>query len=83
MVEDLDEGDILAQEGTPIEPGMSLDELIRATKRRSAEVLYRTLGEVMRGEASYIPLPDEEGSYFSWPTREQAKEFRRRGKRLL
>lgn len=83
MVVDLDKGDILKRKGTPIEPGDSLDDLIRRTKRRSAEILLETLEEVRRGTARLSPLPAEEGSYFTWPTREQAREFRRRGHRLL
>jgi methionyl-tRNA formyltransferase len=83
MVEDLDKGDILTQAGTTIEPDDSLDEVIRRTKHRSAEVLAETLEEVRTATARLSPLPAVEGSYFTWPTREQAREFRRRGKRLL
>ncbi|MCG8480379.1 MAG: hypothetical protein MI724_14900, partial [Spirochaetales bacterium] len=43
MVEDLDRGDILLQEATPITPDMSLEDLIRATKRRSAAALWSLL----------------------------------------
>jgi len=79
----LDRGDILLQRGTPIEPGMSLDALIRATKIQSARALRDLLESIARGEATLTPLPDEEGSYFGWPTRAEARAFRRRGGRLL
>lgn len=79
----LDRGDILLQRGTPIEPGMSLDALIRATKIQSARALRDLLESIARGEATLTPLPDEEGSYFRWPTRAEARAFRRRGGRLL
>lgn len=80
---ELDRGDILVRQGTPIEPGMSLDALIRATKIESARVLRHLLESIARGEARLTPLPEEEGSYFGWPTRDEAREFRRRGGRLL
>jgi methionyl-tRNA formyltransferase len=83
MAEELDRGEILCQRHTPIEEGMSLESLIRLTKVRSARALWTVLDRYAAGTIHAEPLPAEEGSYFSWPTREQAREFRRRGKRLL
>lgn len=79
----LDRGGILLQRGTPITAGMSLDALIRATKTESARALRKLLGAISGGTARLKPLPDAEGSYFGWPSREEAREFRRRGGRLL
>jgi methionyl-tRNA formyltransferase len=83
MVEDLDKGDILAQAATPITDTMSLEQLMRESKRRSARVLWDTLVEMTDAGVETRPLPDEEGSYYTWPTREEARELRRRGRRLL
>lgn len=83
MAEDLDKGDILAQRATPIEPDTSLEQLIRRTKIRSARTLWNVLDRFAAGTAVASPLPAEKGSYFTWPTAEEAREFRRRGKRLL
>lgn len=83
MVEELDKGDILLQQATEIEPGMSLDALIRRTKARSAAALLEVLRGLRDGTIRTTPLPDEEGSYFSFPGRADAKAFRARGKRLL
>ncbi len=83
MVEDLDHGDILVREVTPITPEMSLEELMRTTKIRSAAALWALLTRIVDAGVETSPLPDEEGSYFTWPTREEAREFRRRGRRLL
>jgi methionyl-tRNA formyltransferase len=80
---ELDRGDVLLQSGTPILSGMSLDRLIRETKTRSARSLHDLLIAISRGEAQLRPLPDDVGSYFGWPTREEARAFRRRGGRLL
>ena len=83
MVENLDQGDILRQAETPIDDRMSLERLMKTTKRRSAAVLWATLVEMTRDGVETRPLPADEGSYFTWPTREQARELRRRGRRLL
>ncbi len=83
MVEDLDKGDILLQRATPISDGMSLEELIRLTKIRSARALWHLLDRFATGNVEVTPLPEEKGSYFTWPSREEAREFRRRGRKLL
>ena len=79
----LDRGGILLQRGTDITPGMSLDRLIRTTKIESARALRDLLKMIAKGEARTTTLPDHEGSYFSWPTRAEARAFRRCGGRLL
>ncbi len=81
MVPKLDRGDILFQARTPIPPEMSLEELMTETKRASASALWAFLESVKRGEATARPLVGE-GSYFTWPTRKEAREFRRRGRRV-
>ena len=83
MVADLDKGDILAQAATPITETMSLEQLMRETKKRSARVLWNTLVRMTEEGVETRPLPEEEGSYYTWPTREEARELRRRGRRLL
>lgn len=83
MVEQLDKGDILLQQKTEIEPGMSLDALIKQTKAGSAAALLQVLHGLRDGTLTAQPLPEEEGSYFSFPTRKDARAFQARGKRLL
>ncbi|MDA3949445.1 MAG: formyltransferase family protein [Spirochaeta sp.] len=81
MVPELDAGDVLFQARTPITPGMSLEELMTITKENSARALWAFLDELYRGEATARPLAAE-GSYFTWPNRTEAREFRRRGYRV-
>ncbi|MFP4331305.1 MAG: glycosyltransferase [Spirochaetaceae bacterium] len=83
MAEELDRGDILLRRPTPIRPDMSLEELIRETKVKSARALWTLLDRFATDTVEPTPLPDEAGSYFSWPTRQEAREFRRRGRKLL
>ncbi len=81
MVRELDKGDILFRSATPIEPSMSLEDLMARTKENSARALWDFLREVYRGTATRRPLSGE-GSYYTWPTRKEAREFRRRGYRV-
>jgi len=81
MVPKLDAGSILFQAHTPIEEEMTLEELMTRTKARSAKALWEFLEALYRGEISPRPMVGE-GSYFTWPTRAEAREFRRRGKRV-
>ncbi len=83
MVRDLDRGDIMLQRGTPIEPGMSLHDLMVRSKVNSAAALREALDLLRTGRAHLAPLPEVEGSYFTWPTRAEAKAFVRAGGRLL
>lgn len=83
MAEKLDKGDIIAQSATPIEEGMSLDALIRKTKEHSAAVLWEVLVRFRAGTVAAVPLPPDEGSYFSFPTAAERKVFKEKGKRLF
>jgi len=79
----LDDGAILAQSASPVVPGESLDQLIRRTKRGGARLMLETLEALKAGTATEGPNPASEGSYFSFPTRADVREFRRRGLRLI
>lgn len=83
MVEELDKGAIIRQEKTKIEADMSLDQLVRQTKINAAQALWKVLIQFLNDEIEYEALPDIEGSYFSFPTKEDVKEFKSQGKRLL
>jgi methionyl-tRNA formyltransferase len=79
----LDEGAILAQSETEVRDGESLDSLIRRTKRSSVHVLLGVLRDMIGEKVVELPNPADRGSYHSFPTRADVREFRRRGYRLL
>lgn len=83
MAPKVDEGAVLLQEQLAIEPGETLDHLIRRSKRHGAHCLARVLRRVETG--SPIPLPPDpaKGSYFTFPTITEIHEFRRRGFRAI
>ncbi len=78
----IDNGAILGQVKVPIQPGTSVFELIRHTKAAGAKLMVDMIQKIQRGEIQSQPNRSEEGAYFSWPTVEQMREFRRRGGRF-
>jgi methionyl-tRNA formyltransferase len=83
MSEKIDEGAALLQEELPIEPGETLDHLIRRSKRHAAHCLARVLRDIAGNSVSKKPLDREAGSYFTFPTFDQIREFQRRGLRAI
>jgi len=79
----IDDGDILFQKETPIEPGESLDSLIKRTKKLGAIFMIDAVLSLKQGPVKPLPNRKEEATYFTFPTKEQAKEFRKRGYKLL
>jgi len=79
----IDDGDILMQEETPIEAGENLDSLIRRTKMQGAEYMVEMLRRFRTSEVRALPNRKEEATYFTFPTRRDVEEFRRRGFRLI
>jgi methionyl-tRNA formyltransferase len=82
MSSQLDEGQPLLQESLPIDPGESLDHLIRRSKRHAAHCLRRGL-EALERDDPPTALSASEGSYFTFPTLEEIREFQRRGLRAI
>jgi methionyl-tRNA formyltransferase len=83
MTEKLDDGEALLQEHLDVEPGESLDHLIRRSKRHAAHCLSRVLGALETNSVTPVSLHEETGSYFTFPTLSQIREFHRRGLRAL
>jgi methionyl-tRNA formyltransferase len=79
----VDEGNVLLQEQLPILQGESLDSLIRRTKRQGAHCMLKVLHEIARHRETEVSLESEAGSYFTFPTPAEMKEFRRRGLRAI
>jgi methionyl-tRNA formyltransferase len=79
----IDDGDILFQTETRIESAESLDALIRRTKKLGAGLMLEVLRQFRNGDLRTIENRKEEATYFTFPTRRDVEEFRRRGYRLL
>ena len=83
MAAKVDEGDALLQDSLPVIPGESLHELIRRSKRHGAHCMARVVRSIQTNEAIAVPMDHAQGSYFTFPRREEALEFRRRGLRAI
>jgi methionyl-tRNA formyltransferase len=79
----VDEGEALLQESFPFERGESLHQLVRKTKRHGAHCVARVLRSLISNTAVPVRLDQAQGSYFTFPRREEALEFRRRGLRAI
>ena len=79
----IDEGEIILQKQVPIKAGESLDDLIRRTKCLGAHAMVEAIENIRNGKVHYKENRVEEGSYFSFPTSEDVRQFRAMGHRLL
>ena len=83
MAVKVDEGAALLQDEIEIEPGESLDHLIRRSKRHGAHCMARVLQQIESGTQRPIALDNAAGSYFTFPTLDQIREFHRKGFRAI
>jgi methionyl-tRNA formyltransferase len=83
MNERLDDGPIILQEAVPIPAGETQANLMRRCKAIGARLISQTIDLLEMGEAHTQANPREEATYYSFPTPEEAREFRRTGGRWL
>jgi methionyl-tRNA formyltransferase len=79
----IDAGRIILQRAVDIDPGETLDALIKRTKRIGAHLMIEVIEMIKSGKVKYVDNRADEGTYFSFPAREDVREFKRRGKRLI
>ncbi len=80
--EGIDSGPILVQKRVEI-GDRSLDGLIKQTKRIGMDALIEAIDLIHRDAYELTPNDDGDMTYFSFPTRQDVKEFLRRGKRFF
>lgn len=79
----IDDGDIIEQGRTDISDCKSMFQIMKKTKTLGGELMLQAIQDIQNGTAKRIPNETEKGRYFTWPTVEQAREFRKRGGRLI
>ena len=79
---EIDNGGILGQVEVDIRGYRTMAQVLDATKRAGGDLMLETLRRLRRGPVEALPNPVDEGSYFTWPTDQQAREFRAKGYRL-
>lgn len=83
MTEKLDDGAPLLQEQLPVQKNESLHQLIRRSKRSAAHALARVLEGIASNTLVTGSAIQEKGTYFTFPTLHEIREFRRRGLRAI
>jgi methionyl-tRNA formyltransferase len=77
--ESIDAGELCGQRTFEIQPGESLDALIRRSKTEAAELLLTVLQEIEEGATVRRPLDLAAGSYYSWPDRPAVRRLQAAG----
>ncbi len=79
----LDDGGILLQQSTPLEPDETLHDVMGRTKRTGAHLMMKAIEQIRSGTVREIENSKEQATYYTFPNREQVREFRRRGYRVI
>ncbi len=79
----LDDGDIILQRPVEIRRGETWNSLVRRTKDEAGSAVVDAVEAMAAGTASRRPTVAADGSYFSFPTWKDAREFRRLGLRMF
>jgi methionyl-tRNA formyltransferase len=82
LAKGFDTGDILAQVKTPIPPGASVYDLNKATASDGGRLLVRVLEQQHSSGVTATPQPEGDWRTYSYPTRSDVREFRRKGGRF-
>lgn len=78
----IDSGSILVQKEIEI-GNMTQAELIKETKLLGMKAIIEAIQLIQDNTVKLIPNPDMEATYFSFPKREDVREFKRAGKRFF
>lgn len=82
MVAKIDAGKVLAQEEIPVEKGDTIADLYKKCFHCSSDVILRALEKIRNNDLSTVEN-GRERSYFSFPTDEAWKIFRKKGGRFV
>jgi methionyl-tRNA formyltransferase len=81
--EGIDSGPIIVQKEVDILPNESQQSLIKRTKRIGMDAIIEAIEKIKNNDLNLLPNNDAEMSYYSFPTREAVKKFRKAGKRFF
>ena len=83
LADNLDNGEILVQRAVEIEPPDTWDQLVRKTKAAGVDALLEAIALIEDGSVERKPNPDNEATYFSFPTAEDRRAFLAAGRRFF
>ena len=78
----IDGGDIITQQRVGISADETLHSLMRKCKSVAADAILETVSRFREGTVATLPNPPEEGSYFSFPERDDVRKFKALGRAL-
>ena len=61
----------------------SMFQLMKKTKKLGGELMVQAIEDIENGNVSVMRNDTSNGRYFTWPTVEQAREFRKNGCKLI
>ena len=79
----IDDGDIIEQGEVDLSDCNTMFKEMKKTKELGGELMVKAIKEIAEGTVTVTKNDTTKGRYFTWPTVEQAKEFRKKGKRLI
>ena len=83
MSNNIDDGDICIQKAIDISDCKSMFQLMKKTKLVGGEAMVEAIQMVSNGTIESKKNDTANGSYFTWPTIEEAKKFRKKGLKLI
>lgn len=83
MSEKIDDGDIFVQGKADISMCNSMFEIMKKTKELGGDLIVEAIKLCTENKIETRANIATEGRYFTWPTIEQARDFRKQGKRLI
>jgi len=82
MADGIDDGDILGQEKVNIKNLTTMFRVIKKTKEIGGDLMLKVLANIEQGNIKIKENNTDEGSYYSWPSPEDIKEFHKNGFKL-
>ena len=83
MNKGIDDGLIILQAEVPIPQDETQARLMRRCKRIGGRLLAEAIDLLEQGEVETLPNPAEDATYYSFPTPDEARKFRKEGGRWL
>lgn len=80
--EGIDSGPIIVQKRMPLR-GLVQEDLIKKSKKLGMDAIVKAIDLIERDAVELIPNNDTDKTYFTFPTREDVVEFRRKGGRFF
>ncbi len=82
MNERLDDGEILLQKQFKLNSEESLEDLIKRTKKMSAEIFMNAMENLSKGEQKWVKNDSSFASYNTFPNKKDVKKFKTKGLRI-